>query len=303
MHSITICIATYKRPLMLEHLIKSISKCNIDESLIKDVAIVVVDNDINKTAQQIIIELNGQISDKFKLHYFNEPAKGIANVRNELIKKAFHFDPDYLIFIDDDEYTTSEWLNELVKTIINNNSDAVRGPVFAVLDKTVSRYISCWFERENYPDSTRLYNLKTGNLILRCTSLKKYNVWFDSRFNIIGSSDSYFGIQILKKGAKINWSAKAVTYETIPKERANLKWLIKRIYRYASTYTYVLKLEKEYVKLSKKILVSFVYLVIGICSTILMIIPFKRRYWGILKFANGLGGLAGLGNLLYKEYK
>lgn len=303
MYNITICIPTYKRPAMLRKLIQSIAHCKLDKTLIKDVNIIVVDNDIDKTAELLIKEQNELLYDFCCIYYFNYPVKGISNVRNELIRKAGLFNPDFIVFIDDDEYVTSEWLNELVKSIINNDSDAARGPVLAVIEKSVPEYISCWFKRENYSDNSQIYSLTTGNLILKYSSLKEYDLWFDSRFNIIGSSDTYFGCQILKKGAKINWAANAIAYETIPEKRANLKWLIKRIYRLSSTYTYVVKIEKEHLKLVKKIIVSLIYIILGGSALISILIPIKRKYWGILTLTEGIGGLTGLVSILYKEYK
>ena len=44
MNKITICIPTYKRPLMLKKLILSIIACNIDQSIMEEVSIIVVDN-------------------------------------------------------------------------------------------------------------------------------------------------------------------------------------------------------------------------------------------------------------------
>jgi succinoglycan biosynthesis protein ExoM len=303
MNNIVICIPTYKRQAMLQKLILSISESKFDRSLINDVDIVIVDNDADKTAEVTINELKANPLNVHKLHYYSYPVKGISNARNELINKALLFDPNFLVFVDDDEYVTPEWLNELVKTIINNNADAARGPVFPDIDDSIPDSISIWFNRKMYANNTQIDSLVTNNLILDCVSLKKFDVWFDSRFNIIGSGDNYFGIQILKKGAKIFWAAKAVVHETIPAKRANLKWLLKRIYRGASTYTYVLKLEREYVQLVIKILLSLVYIILGICALIIVILPIKRRYWGVRKVTEGIGGLAGLGNLLYKEYK
>src|SRR5665647_3191 len=241
MYNLTICIPTYKRPVMLKKLVQSIIVCNLNKTLIKDVNIIVVDNDVDKTAELVINELKERFYNSYKIDYFNHPAKGISNVRNELIKKALLLNPDFIVFIDDDEYVTTEWLNELVKTIINNNADAVRGPVLAKIDETIPDYISCWFKRESYPDNFQLNTLTTGNLIIKRSSLQKYNVWFDTRFNIIGNGDSYFGIQLLKKGARFFWASNAIAYETIPQSRANINWLIKRIYRGASGFTYNLK--------------------------------------------------------------
>lgn len=303
MYKIAICIPTYKRPKMLKHLIDSIFESNFDKLLIKDVCIIIADNDIDKTAENILKEINVSPFGISKIEYFNHPYKGISNIRNALIKKAILLNPDYLVFIDDDEYVSSEWLNELVKTISSNDADAARGPVLAKVAETIPNYVSYWFKRESYPNNFQLNTLSTNSLILKKSSLQRLNLWFDTRFNITGSGDHYFGIQLLKKGARIVWAANAIAYETIPETRANIKWLLKRIYRGSSTYTYVLKLEKEYFKIAKKLLVSIIYIIAGFCSIFLFIIPIQQRYWGIYTFTKGIGGLTGLFNLLYKEYK
>jgi hypothetical protein len=301
MNNIVVGIPTYKRPEMLQKLIISIMDCDTDSSIIGNVTIIVEDNDGDRSAEKTIIELKKDYI-KYDLQYFNYPIKGISNIRNEIIKNALLYNPDFLIFIDDDEFATVEWLNELVKTIIVNQADAARGPVLAILDKNIPKNIAYWFSREKYPNNHRLFSIKTGNLILRVNSLKEYDVWFDPRFNITGSGDSYFGIQILKKGATIFWAAKAITYETIPANRATLSWLIKRNYRLSSTYSYVLKLEKKYLKLIKKIIVSILYIGFGIVGLLLLFLPIEKKYWGILKLSEGVGGLLG-GSYLYKEYK
>jgi succinoglycan biosynthesis protein ExoM len=303
MNDIAVCIPTYKRPLMLQKLILSIKDCIIDELLIKNLSVIVIDNDVEKTAASIVLSLGSDVEEKFKLCYFNYPIKGLSNVRNELLRKSFELAPDFIVFVDDDEYVTPRWLNELIKTIVNNNADAARGPVFAVNSAVVPKYISCWFEaRENYPDNTQLFSLVTNNLILRYSSLQKYDVWFDRRFNFSGSEDSYFGIQILQKGAKICWSGNAKVYETIPESRASIKWLLKRTYRSASTFSYTLKLEKEYLLILKKIIVSIIYLIFGILASTALLFNYKKKYWGLLKIAEGLGGFAGLFNITYPEY-
>jgi hypothetical protein len=65
----------------------------------------------------------------------------------------------------------------------------------------------------------------------------------------------------------------------------------------------MLKLEKEYLKIIKRIPVSLIYSISGICALILLILPIKKKYWGILTLAKGVGELTGIVNLQYKEYK
>jgi GT2 family glycosyltransferase len=287
---------------MLEKLIISITKSNLDKSLVKDIHIVIVDNDAKRSAEKKVEELKMQQKDIYKLQYHTYPVKGLSNVRNELIRKALLLNPDFIVFIDDDEFVTTEWLNELIKTLLNNNGDIVSGPVLPVFNHKVSKSISCWFNRPNFQNNQRINSIASGNLIMSVDSLQKYNVWFDPRFNVTGSEDSYFGFQVLKKGAKIFWAKKGIAYETIPSNRTNLKWLIKRRYRGASNFTYILKLEKKYLQIVKKIITSIINIVAGLIGIILLW-PFTIRYWGYLKISEGFGAFVGLANIRYKEYK
>ena len=80
----------------------------------------ILDNDIDQTAKSVVEDLKNNYSNVFDIKYFSYPVKGISNARNELLKQAFLIKPDFILFIDDDEYVTKEWMNELVSTMISN---------------------------------------------------------------------------------------------------------------------------------------------------------------------------------------
>lgn len=302
MNKIVICIPTYKRPEMLKKLVSSILECNLNKALIRDVDIVIVDNDVSKTAESTVNELHEKHGTEHKISYFSYSVKGLANVRNELIRIGLELNPEFLVFVDDDEFVTPEWLNELVLTIISNNGDLVMGPVNSVLKKKVPESISSWLNRPDYPNNTKLYFIRSGNLIVRVSSLLEKNVRFDPRFNKTGGEDSYFGLKMLQKGATIYWASKAIAYEDVPDNRATIKWISRRFYNGANKYAYILNIEKDHKKRAKKLLVSFFYVLIGFLALILALFPVKKRYWGILKIYEGLGGIAGFLSLRYNEY-
>jgi cellulose synthase/poly-beta-1,6-N-acetylglucosamine synthase-like glycosyltransferase len=288
---------------MLRDLVLSIRSCKINESLIKEVNILIVDNDVSKTAEPVVNELKSDLTSSILIYYFSYPVKGLASVRNELIRQGMSFSPDYLVFIDDDEMVTRDWLTQMVYVIESNEGDMVMGPVNPAKNVHIPPSVSCWLERPDYPDNTRLNFIRTGNLIIRVKSLVRYQIWFEPQFNATGGEDSYFGIQMIKKGAKIYWAANAIVYETVPAERANLHWLIRRYYNGANIYTYILKVEKDYLRLFKKIIVSFFYIMAGLLAVILILIPIKRKYWGVLKISEGIGSLTGLLSIRVYEYK
>jgi succinoglycan biosynthesis protein ExoM len=303
MNNIAICIPTYKRIGMLNKLIDSINICKIDNNFIKDINIIVVDNDVEMTAKNLVEKLKMKVQNPFRLHYFSYSVKGLANVRNELINRALLFNPEFLVFIDDDEFVTENWLNELVRTILTNHADAARGPVFANISNKISTSIAYLLERENYENNSLIDKWTTGNLIIRRSSIEKFDVRFDPRFNSTGSEDTFFGRQMAQKGATLFWAANAVTYEEIPEKRTSINWFIKRAYRGAATYVFILKIEKDYLKIVNKVIVSFVYLLIGLVTLPIIILPIKLRYYGIIKISHGIGALAGLFDFQYREYK
>ena len=156
MHNLTIGIPTYKRPIMLRKLILSIMDNHIDEALISNINIIVVDNDIEKTAEEITNNLKKIYDDRYTIIYHNYPQKGLSKVRNEIFKRALEFSPDYIICVDDDEYTTPDWLNHLISTISLNEGDIAMGPVIPVILNRVSTAILYWFKPLSISDNQKL---------------------------------------------------------------------------------------------------------------------------------------------------
>ncbi len=303
MYNLTIGIPTYKRPEMLKKLIISIFDNNLDRSVINAINILVVDNDIDKTAQIVTKELQGRCALPYNLIYHHYPQKGLVNVRNEIFRSALELFPDYIVGIDDDEYTTTNWLMGLISTITTNKGEIVMGPVIPHIETNVPAAISYWFKTPTGINSQRINYFETGNFIIDTKFILKNNLRFDMMFNLTGAEDSYFGVKALKKGAKIYWAAQAIAYESISEKRASLKWLIRRSFRGALTFTYILVLEKKYLALLKKMMVNIIYIIVGTISLLLLPFPGRYKYWGIIKISESAGSFAGLTGMQYNEYR
>jgi succinoglycan biosynthesis protein ExoM len=303
MYNLTIGIPSYKRPEMLEKLVLSILLSNIDRELIGALNIVVVDNDVERTAEPVIKQLiENNTSTFFQLHYYNYPIKGLSNVRNEILDKALFFQPDYIAFVDDDEYVHAEWLNELTRTVLNNHADFAVGPAIPVFENAVSSGLVYGFSNFDYVDQLKINYIHSGNLIIRTAFLLANNLRFDPRFNTLGAEDSYFGVSALKMGGSIYWAKQAIVYETIPAKRGTLSWLIKRKFRGGNTFVYILLMEKEYGKLLKKIIISLFYLSFGTLALLLTPFNFKYRYIGVYKISESLGAFSSIIKIQYHEY-
>jgi succinoglycan biosynthesis protein ExoM len=302
MHKIVICIPTYKRQEMLKKLVLSIIGCDLDKSLIAELNIIIIDNDALMSAESVVKQLKENCKSGPQISYFSYPIKGLSNVRNELFKQALKLNPDFILGIDDDQYVSSEWINQLIITITANNGDIAMGPVIPVFEDIVSPYISYWFKYPRLSDFTQIKFFWTNNYIICVRFLLKHKLEFDNRFNSSGGEDTYFGVNALKRGAKINWAGNAIAYETVPSKRTNLKWLIKRCYNGAANFTFILKLEKNYFGLLKKSIVSLLYLLIGAVSLLIVPLPVRWRYWGVFKISESIGGFGGLLSFQLHEY-
>lgn len=288
---------------MLKKLILSIINNQLDKTQIKSINIIVVDNDIERTAEQITIELKSIYADRFSLIYHSYPKKGLSHVRNEIFRKALECTPDYILCIDDDEYATTEWIMQLLLTITTTKGDIAMGPVIPEIESPVPAAISFWFKTPLIINNQELDYFESGNFIISTEFLVKSNIEFDARFNLTGAEDSYFGVMALKKGAKIYRAGGAVAYETISENRATLSWLVKRFYRGALTYSHILILEKKYLRILKKVGVNIVNIIAGTFSLILLPFQSKYRYWGILKISESAGSFAGMAGMKYDEYR
>ncbi len=303
MHNLVIGIPTYKRPGMLNDLLRSIFQLRIEESKYGSIFILIIDNDNDKTAESVLKEIPSHVSSKFTLIYHNYPIRGLSNVRNELIRRSLELDVHYILCIDDDEYVTKDWLESMVTTITKYNGDIAVGPVFPVLEEGTPSHISYWFRKRNLPEGTSISFYYSGNCIIKTEFILKNKLRFDNRFNKTGGEDTYFGVIALNKGARIFWSRNAIAYETIPKTRTNLRWLLFRQYRGAITYTYILRLEKKYLNIIKKLILSVIYIILGCLSIVIIPFPIPWRFWGLLTLIEGCGGFAGILNIQYYEYK
>src|SRR4051794_33953703 len=92
----SVCIATYKRPQLLDQLLTSLEQQIIHDNLMLQV--IVVDNDCTRSAAPVVAQHNDQKHITFR--YLVQPVKNISLTRNLAVANS---EGIYLLFIDDDE--------------------------------------------------------------------------------------------------------------------------------------------------------------------------------------------------------
>ena len=213
---ISVCICTYKRPDLLRNLLQKLQQQNTDNLF--TYSAVVVDNDINKTAQDTVRNLKK--SSTIKIDYFHEPEQNIALARNKAIENAHG---SYIAFIDDDEFPVSDWLLNLYMTMHRHKSDGALGPVRPYYPDNTPEWLikSKLCERPEHKTGTVMHwsDTRTGNVLLDKKMFENKDNRFGREFGRTGGEDIEFFKKMAAAGKTFVWCNEAPAYETVPKER------------------------------------------------------------------------------------
>jgi succinoglycan biosynthesis protein ExoM len=221
---ITVCICTYKRPLLL---VQSLEKLQEQETNgLFSYSIVVVDNDVTKSAQSSVSNFAATASVAVK--YYVEPQQNIALARNKALENA---KGEFIAFIDDDEFPTRRWLANLFETCRKYEVDGVLGPVAPEFESRPPRWAvkGGFFERPNYETGHRMAweETRTGNVLFRRKILDSNGVWFKAEF-ATGGEDVDFFRRMTEQGRSFVWCKEAVVHEIVPSARCKRSYLLKR---------------------------------------------------------------------------
>ncbi|MGH4139613.1 glycosyltransferase family 2 protein [Clostridium sp.] len=245
MNKVCICICTYKRPDYLRKLLESLKKMLLNNLNMLQLQIIVVDNDKIGSALSIVLE---PCFIGLEIIYRIESNRGISSARNKCIELALVTGPDFIAFIDDDEYASENWIYELVNAAINFNADIVAGPVLRVLPQNSPNWIkSKMFDGKRLKTGTLMDICASGNVIFKTEIITKENIRFDLMYSLTGSEDTKFFMTLKKLGYVIVFSNEAIVYEWVPINRVKLKYLLKREFANSVNFVHIEKqLEKKY---------------------------------------------------------
>lgn len=298
--TIGVCIPTYKRGRQLHYLLNNLSNQNCSESF--KFEIVVVDNDKNMSAKQILDNIDMDIP----VHYYLENKKGVANVRNKCIQVAQLIEFDYIAFIDDDEIPSNEWLANLYGSSIKYKADVVFGPVVATYNNKIPAWIieGGFFDRNRYMTGQNIDYSGAGNVLINLKILKDSDILFDTLFDKSGGEDTDFFMTLNKHRANMIWCDEAIVYEEVAPERAGEAWLIHRAYCGGSNFALCEKKHsRSKVKRVVRVLKGLMHFVIGLIKIALSFNSINKRVKAKMKMNLGLGQVIGsLGINIGKQY-
>ena len=222
---LVIAVLTYKRPedldIALPRLLDQARRSPMPTQVL------VIDNDPDGGARDVV---EGRQDPA--LIYVHEPRPGIAAARNRALREASR-NAGLLVFIDDDEVPSEDWLSLLVKLHKEAGAAAVVGPVLSEYAVTPAPWIAAgeFFNRRRLVTGSRTTVAATNNLLLDLAQIQSLGLEFDERFGLSGGSDTLFSRQLVQAGGVILWCDEATVVDRVPESRLTRSWVLRRAFR------------------------------------------------------------------------
>jgi succinoglycan biosynthesis protein ExoM len=223
MSTVSLCIATYRRPERLAAVLEDLTR----QTRLPD-EVVVVDNDATGSARTVV-ERCIEGGAPFPIQYALQPQKNISLTRNRTVALA---GGDWLGFIDDDERAPAPWLEQLIDAAEWFAADGVLGPV----DPVVPQSAPAWIRRGRFYEFPRMATgsvippnrLRFGNVLLKGSWIRGIDGPFDPALGLTGGEDGDLLSRLTQRGARIVWCDEAIVREPVEPSRLSLNWLLRR---------------------------------------------------------------------------
>ena len=202
----------------------------------QDLTVAVVDNDAEGSAAHVLTSYAA--AGRFRLHSMIQPKRGLSSARNSALQLAFASQAELFAFLDDDEVPSERWLQSLVDSFKDPGTVIVVGPLDPRFEVPPPRWIVAGnFFRHRCSDTDEDTLGYTGNVMMRTAAIAATDVRFDETLNAIGGEDVIFFRSLRARGFHIKCSHGALAFESIPRGRATLKWMMRRWLRAGATGT------------------------------------------------------------------
>lgn len=278
------------------------------------VSIVIVDNEGNEEVRRICAKFSR--AEEWHLTYVHEPQRGISYARNAVLNNL-PAGCDFVAMLDDDEVPAPDWLDQLLLAQAAAGADVVQGQVVPVFAPGTPTWVSTgsFFGRPRriYSlDLPRVANLQertcagTNNVFVRTRAI--VNLRFDPAMALSGGEDTLFFRMLADREHKIVHAATAIVYESIPRERANFRYMLMERFRIGNANVFVERRRKtDSAPVSVVLAAGLNQCRMGLRRVLKTIFGSRREKArfavGAFQFVYGLGMLAAALGYRHQHYK
>ncbi|QLC22455.1 glycosyltransferase [Parasphingopyxis sp. CP4] len=298
---IVVGIPTFRRPELLEALLRSLEKQERLDGI--DVDILVADNDGEDRHGVLVCE---RLAPDFvwPLSHIIVDARGLTAVRNAILQSAEGSSADYLAMVDDDERAEPQWLRELLDQAQNLDADIVGGPVLYEYERPPesSMLVSGAFP-DKHQESGKVRMIEaTGNVLISLDALKSVGFpKFDPKFGLTGGEDKEFFTRLRHLGLTFAWADNAIAHEHVPPERTTLGWVMRRAFRTGNCDYRITRLHDGNRATVVSLLKALAVLLTMPLLALLLIVP-NLRIWLLRRWSRAMGKICGAIGGSYEEY-
>jgi glycosyltransferase involved in cell wall biosynthesis len=227
MFEVVVAIPTFRRPKKLARLLDALERVRTASR----VSVIVADNDATLHEGADLCARRAP-SDRWKLTSIVVAERGISHVRNALIEHALATtSASFIAMIDDDEWPSPQWLDELLRVQAETGADVVQGSILFP-DPSNPSLTNCE-GIASVRRSTGVVSMLqgTGNLLIARTCIAGLSrPWFDPAFALSGGEDREFFVRLAKMGKRFAWADRAIAHGDTPAERMNWRSVMRRAY-------------------------------------------------------------------------
>jgi glycosyltransferase involved in cell wall biosynthesis len=221
---ISVCICTFRRPLMLARLLDKLSVQQTEGRF--TFGIVVADDDSAQSARDVVRSFSER-SD-LDVVYCCDPRGNIALARNNTLRRARG---EYVAFVDDDEFPQPDWLLRLIDACEGFAAAGILGPVRPHFEASPPAWLikGRFCERAEHETGhvMRGDGCRTGNVLFRRSMIAGDDAPFQTQFGA-GGEDKDFFMRMEQQGHVFRWCNEAVVHETVPPQRWTRRYLLQR---------------------------------------------------------------------------
>lgn len=289
---VAICIPTYQRPENLRELLTSIR--NMDREGI-NLYLIVVDNDETRSAERIVHEvMEGSC---IPVDYDIVAVRSLAVVRNRLVELAAREEPEWIWFLDDDQFVEPDALRLMLATAKLYEADCVVGRVPHTFEGSSSPWAS-WsgiFDEVHRPTGKPTGKFGSNGPLVRFAAMRQIEGPFDGRLGLTGGEDSLFFARFHDRGFRSIGCDEAVIWDRLHASRNNPRWITQRALRFGLVKGFLIReVSPSPIKTLKWLAIGSGYMALnGLLATLFVPRGPSRyfRYW--IRATWGYGIVAG----------
>jgi GT2 family glycosyltransferase len=303
MADVAVTIPTFRRPDGLERLLKALGRLDTQ----RDIKVIVADNDAGAhEGADLCHRMTGE-KYRWTLDAIVVPERGIAQVRNALVTRAFS-DPatQFIAMLDDDEWPEPEWLEGLLRAQAETGADIVRGSVLREFEVAPPLWATTWegIAPIHYAADYDGPIEGTGNVLIARRCFESLSPpYFDPQFGLTGGEDRDFFIRLGHLGMRFARTRDAIAYEHVPADRIRLGWSLRRAYRTGNSD---MRIALKYKRGAGDVMREAAKILAALAAFPILCVAFAmnptRRLDGVQKLFRAAGKIGALLGHRYYEY-